>query len=99
MEVADNVDCWSDLFVLVYTLGEGGSIFLTDDGLIGTTVGQLQPGDRVGIWEGIRAPVVLRKPPGTAEERVWCLVAMAYVEGMMYGEKFREEGLVEFTTV
>jgi len=49
MEVADNIDCRSDLFILVYTLGGGGSIFLTDDGLIRTTVGQLQPGDRVGI--------------------------------------------------
>jgi hypothetical protein len=68
----------------------------TSGGSVGFALA-VEPGDEVAIWKGMSCPVVVRKMKDQeTEQAYWKMVSIAYVDGMMEGEKYDEKKLAKF---
>ena len=72
------------------------TLFTTDDGLIGLGHGHIQHGDQICILFGGRVPFVLREDGKKAHCKV---IATAYIEGLMNGEKTEGRKREEFCLI
>ena len=65
------------------------SFFLTETGYMGTAPISIVEGDEVFLIAGLHTPVVLRRDDSRGENS-YTYVCPAYVQGIMYGEVWRE---------
>ena len=63
-------------------------MFLTEGGLIGTASRLVEEGDMVVLVAGVSVPLLLR--PTGQDEGEFKVVGPAYVQGVMYGERWEE---------
>ncbi|CAI4220182.1 unnamed protein product [Parascedosporium putredinis] len=77
----------SQSFTNLLTGSSGRRLLVTKGGLIGLTVPDAQPGDRLALLAGSAVPIVLR-PKDHGSETCWEIVGDAYVHGVMHGERF-----------
>jgi hypothetical protein len=69
----------------------GRIVFCTSDGSVGFALA-VEPGDEVAIWKGMSCPVIVSKMKDQETEQAhWKMVSIAYVDGMMEGEKYDEK--------
>lgn len=73
------------------------AMFSTDEGLMGTAPHSVDVGDKIVLISGVDVPLVLR-PCSSGDE--YTLLGPAFVQGIMYGEKWEEaKPLTEFTII
>jgi hypothetical protein len=77
------------------------SFFITESGRMGVGGKETKDGDMVVLVKGAALTLVLRKAnleQGDAKEK-WILIGESYVDGLVYGEGWDEEKIVEFIVV
>jgi hypothetical protein len=74
------------------------AFFITENGYIGTASHSIAAGDQIVLLFGLRVPIVLRKGD---DGRSYRLMGPAFVNGVMYGEVWKETNpeLAQFTIV
>ncbi|RDW72876.1 hypothetical protein BP6252_06783 [Coleophoma cylindrospora] len=68
----------------------------TEKGYLGLAPASTQLGDWIGIFEGGKVPLVLRK---TEDAQSWYMIGESYVHGIMKGEAFDERNCIEINIV
>jgi hypothetical protein len=64
----------------------GRKMIRTSKGYIGLTSHLVAVGDRVGLFQGSKIPLIVRR-----KDSYWQLLGESYIHGMMLGELFEEE--------
>lgn len=84
------------LYSFVYGLHHGITVFVSFGGKCGWAVGDVQQGDCVSLWKGIRCPVITRSVACPPDEHHCKLISISLVQGFMHGEEWKEDDLVTF---
>ncbi|KAF2672563.1 HET-domain-containing protein [Microthyrium microscopicum] len=73
----------------------GRSFFITEQGIFGVSVPDVQDGDELALLYGFKVPYILRRSPEYlgAHSEPFLMVGGAYVSGVMLGELAAVEGL------
>jgi hypothetical protein len=70
-------------------------VCMTEKGYLGLVCGDVQVGDRVGVFQGGAVPFTLRPSNQDKAVNTWTLVGECYIHGIMYGEALSWPGIVE----
>ena len=67
--------------------------FLTENGYMGTAPYSVQQRDQIFLVSGLHVPLVLR--PNVFPPNTFTLICSAFMQGLMYGEKWQEKGFAD----
>ena len=69
------------------------AFFLTENGYMGTAPYSIQQSDQIFLVSGSHVPLVLR--PNASPPNTFTLICSAFMQGLMYGEIWREKGVAD----
>jgi hypothetical protein len=82
----------------VFAATAGRKLFISkEEGWLGLAPMQAEVGDRIALLEGGDVPYILRQKLG--EENEWEIIGDAYVHGIMDGEGWKPDELVDIILV
>lgn len=77
----------------IWRMVKDTSFFVTEGGAMGLGYRDSKPGDEVWIFNGARVPFTVR-PIGDGNQVDYNLVGRCYVQGIMFGEMFKDKSRV-----